>query len=167
MSTSTKVSISCANFWELIFLKDTLAWENFWVRKFSRVKLCVKFFCTFGWCTKIFHLPYIINSIHTQDHNIAEQEERLWMDHWGMEEFVRVCCIWGYYVYRDIWETAVGEELACEREAHNAHDYYAVAVKRRGTTCIIRHLSWKLSRLCSLFLIHVGGTILCTVTLNT
>ena len=67
-----------------------------------------------------------------------------------MEEFERACCTHGFHVFKEIWEAAVGEELACEREPHNAHDRYAVAVKRSGIT--ICHLPWKLSRLCSLFL---------------
>ena len=53
-------------------------------------------------------------------------------------KFVRVCCIRGYHVYRDVLEAAVGEELACEREPRNAHDRYAVAVKRWGV--IIGHM---------------------------
>ena len=43
--------------------------------------------------------------------------------------------------------------LSCEREACNAHDdCNAVAVKVTGTTDIVGHLSWKVSRVCSLFL---------------
>ena len=34
----------------------------------------------------------------------------------------------GYYVYRDIWDAAVGEELKCKREIRNQNDPYAVAV---------------------------------------
>ena len=80
---------------------------------------------------------------------------------WRMEEFERACCIRGYHVYKEVWEAALGEELACEREPHNVHDRYSVAVKRRGI--IIGHLPRKLSRLCSLFL-RRGGAIFCTVT---
>jgi len=29
-----------------------------------------------------------------------------------MEEFKRACCICTYHVYKDIWEAAIGEELA-------------------------------------------------------
>ena len=28
------------------------------------------------------------------------------------EEFERACCICSYHVYKDIWEVAIGEELA-------------------------------------------------------
>ena len=68
-----------------------------------------------------------------------------------MEEFERVCCICGYHVYQEAWEAAVGEELDCERELNNAHDHYAVAVKRMEV--VVGHLSCKLSRLC--LLVHV------------
>ena len=51
------------------------------------------------------------------------------------EELVIELCVRGYYVYKDIWEAAIGEELLCERETRNAKDRYAVAVKRDGTEC--------------------------------
>ena len=38
------------------------------------------------------------------------------------------CCIRGYHVYLDIWEAAVDEELLCQPERSNAHDWYAVAL---------------------------------------
>ena len=48
-----------------------------------------------------------------------------------MEElFEGNCCIWGYHVYKEEWEAAVGELLVCEREPKNASDQYAVAVKK-------------------------------------
>ena len=53
-----------------------------------------------------------------------------------MEEFEREFCIRGYYVYKDIWDAAVGKELLCEREPLNAQDRYAVAVKRGGIIAI-------------------------------
>ena len=56
---------------------------------------------------------------------------------------------------------AVGEELISERETHNSHDHYAVAVKRTGV--IIGHLPRKLSKLCSLFL-RRGASIICTLS---
>ena len=78
-----------------------------------------------------------------------------------MEEVERFCCIRGYHVYREIWEAQMGETLMCEREPHNAHDQYAVAVKKEGT--VIGHLPRKLWRVCSLFM-RRGGTMTCTVT---
>ena len=37
-----------------------------------------------------------------------------------MEELQRPCYIRGYHVYSAVWEAAIEEELACEREPHNA-----------------------------------------------
>ena len=62
----------------------------------------------------------------------------------------RVSCIQGYHVYKDIWDAAIGEVLACEREPRNVEDRYAVAVKKDGT--VIGHLPRTLSRVCSLFI---------------
>ena len=47
---------------------------------------------------------------------------------------------------------AVGEVLSCEREACNAHDRYAVAVKVTGTTDIAGHLPRNVSKVCSFLL---------------
>ena len=70
-------------------------------------------------------------------------------------------CIRGHHVYKDAWEAAVGEELACEKEPHNAHDRYTVAVKRRGV--IIGRLPRKLLSLRLVFP-GWGGMILFTVS---
>jgi len=75
-----------------------------------------------------------------------------------MEEFERACCIRGYHVYKDIWEAAVGKELASVREPNDTHNRYAVGVKRRGI--FIGRLPQKL---CSLFL-RWGGAIFCAVS---
>ena len=48
-------------------------------------------------------------------------------------EYEKACSVRGYHVYREVWEAAVGEVLACEREPRNAEDKYAVAVKKDGT----------------------------------
>lgn len=76
-----------------------------------------------------------------------------------MEDFEGHACIRSYHIYKDIWETADGEELLCEREPHNDHDRYAVAVKKKGG--IIGHLPRKIARVCSL-LLRRGDTIRCT-----
>ena len=78
-----------------------------------------------------------------------------------MEEYEIACCVHGYYVYREIWEAAVGETLICEREPQNGKDRYAVAVKKNET--IVGHLPRKISKLCSLFL-RRGASITCIVT---
>ena len=78
-----------------------------------------------------------------------------------MEEFERPCYIRGYHIYQEVWTAAVGEELVCEREPHNSHHCYSVALKRMEI--IIGHLPRKLSKQCSLFL-RRGGSIFCTVS---
>ena len=42
-----------------------------------------------------------------------------------MEDFEWPCCIRGYHIYKEIWDAAIGEHLACERENSNNHDRYA------------------------------------------
>lgn len=64
-------------------------------------------------------------------------------------------------MYKDIWDTTVGEELECARESSNPADRYAIATKTDGET--VGHIPRKLSRLCVLFL-ERNGVILCTVT---
>ena len=56
----------------------------------------------------------------------------------------------------NIWDSAINEELPCEREVHNAMDHYAVAVIRDDV--VVGHLPKQISRICSLFL-RKGGTI--------
>ena len=55
-----------------------------------------------------------------------------------MEDFEWPCCIRGYHIYKEIWDAAIGEHLACERENSNNHDRYAVAVTKDRT--IVGHL---------------------------
>ena len=52
----------------------------------------------------------------------------------------------GYHDYSAVWEAAIGEELAREREHNDAWDCYAVAVRRNKV--IIGH-SWFSSYICS------------------
>ena len=66
-------------------------------------------------------------------------------------------------VYKDIWQSAVGEMLPRKREPDNHSDRYAVAVIRSET--IVGHLPRKMSKLSSLFLIR-GGSINCIVKLK-
>ena len=49
------------------------------------------------------------------------------------------CCIRGYHVYKDTWDAATGEELACEREVYNTQDCYAVAMKKKAPLLAICH----------------------------
>ena len=53
------------------------------------------------------------------------------------------------HICKDTWEAADGEELLCEREPHNDHDRYAVAVRRKGA--VVGHLPRKTARVCSLW----------------
>ena len=78
-----------------------------------------------------------------------------------MEDYTRNLGVHGFHVYHDIWKTAEGEVLQCERGTGNAKDRYAVAVKKDRT--VIGHLPKKVSRACSLFLRRVGN-IQCSVT---
>ena len=66
----------------------------------------------------------------------------------------------GYHIYKDIWDTMIGEELLCKREPDNRSDRYAVAVKKDGI--IIGHLLRIISRPCSLFL-RRGNKIICRI----
>lgn len=55
----------------------------------------------------------------------------------------------------------MGEQLSCQRETGNNKDRYAVAVLRDCT--IVRHVPWKISAACTLFL-QRKGSIHCVVT---
>ena len=67
----------------------------------------------------------------------------------------------GYHIYKDIWDTLIGEELSCEREGANYADPFAVAVIKDDN--IVGRMPRKISTVCSLFL-RRGGSILCCVT---
>ncbi len=43
-----------------------------------------------------------------------------------MECFRKESCVREYHIYRELWEAAIGEDLACQRECRNATDAYAV-----------------------------------------
>ena len=78
----------------------------------------------------------------------------------AVHEFECESCIRGYHIYKDIWNSTIGEHLICERETLNSTDRYAVAVLKDDI--IIGHLPRVLSRICSLFIVR-GGTITCVV----
>lgn len=79
-----------------------------------------------------------------------------------MEEYEILSCVRGYHEYHRIWTTTMGEELQWERERpRNPRDPYAVVVKKNGI--VVGHLPRKISKICSLFLMH-GGNISCVVT---
>ena len=56
----------------------------------------------------------------------------------------------GYYVYQDIWDVAIHEELVCVREPDNLQDPFTVAVVKSHH--MVGHVPLKISSVCSLFL---------------
>ena len=46
----------------------------------------------------------------------------------AVREFEYESCIRGYHIYKEIWNSTVGEHLICERETLNPTNRYAVAV---------------------------------------
>ena len=64
-------------------------------------------------------------------------------------------------MYKDSWDTSIGEELSCQREAENYTDPFAVAVMKNNN--IVGHVSRKISTVCSLYL-RRGDLIVCRVT---
>ena len=73
---------------------------------------------------------------------------------------VMVC---GYYVYEDIWDAALEEQLPCQREPMNSKDPFVVMVVKSQAT--VGHILRKILLICSMFLRH-GGTICCQVTVS-
>ena len=65
-----------------------------------------------------------------------------------------------YHVYKDMWDTAVGEQLHCKRELGNRQDPFTVVVVRSVVT--VSHIPKKISSVCSMFL-RWGGAIKCKV----
>jgi len=47
----------------------------------------------------------------------------------------------GYHMYKDTWESCIGEELVCKQERHNVHDPFTVEIgfdiaeNRKGCMC--------------------------------
>ena len=63
------------------------------------------------------------------DQGVLIRTLRCWCTHaFGMETFQVQSCMRAYHVYKQIWESAVGEEVDCTRERGNHRDAYAVAV---------------------------------------
>ena len=60
-----------------------------------------------------------------------------------MEVCERNRCVHSNHIYKDIWDTVIGEELRCERELNNRSDRHAVAIKKDGI--IIGHIPRKIS----------------------
>ena len=94
---------------------------------------------------------------HSQTHRLEWELESGLTRQEGMEQSTveRACCVHDYYVYKGIWEAAVGEILACKQEPRNAADQCTVAVKKDGT--IIGHLSRKVSHVYCRCRMYTGG----------
>ena len=78
-----------------------------------------------------------------------------------LESFTNEAMIRGYYVYKDIWEAVLDEEVPCQKELGNLADPFAVAVIRDGV--VVGHVPKKISSVCSLFL-QRNGSITCCVS---
>ena len=61
-------------------------------------------------------------------------------------EYKKVLCMHGYHIYKDIWETTVGETLVWILKPENTHDQNALAVEKHRT--VISHLPQKVSHVC-------------------
>ena len=83
------------------------------------------------------------------------------MAHEDDVEYKENLCVYGYYVYKEIWNATIGEKLVCVIDPSNSHDSYAVAIKKDGTK--IGHLPRKVSHVSTSFLKR-GGRISCTLT---
>ena len=70
----------------------------------------------------------------------------------------------GYYIYKDVWDSEIGERLSCQVERNNRHNTHAVAVIKSSN--VVGHLPRKISLICSLFLRRSGSFIECEVIAN-
>jgi len=69
----------------------------------------------------------------------------------------------GYHIYKEVWPNPfLGEIVRCECEERNAHDPFAVTLKKAGTGTV-GHVPRTISCICTLFL-RQGGAIEATVT---
>ena len=78
-----------------------------------------------------------------------------------MEEFGRDCSIRGYHVCKEILRQLLEKFWSVWESCTTFEIDMLWLWKKMGTA--IRHLPWRLSRVCS-FLLQQGGTISCTVT---
>ena len=60
------------------------------------------------------------------------------------------------HVYKDIWDSHFGEELACRCKRNNIHDPFAVAELKSDV--IVGHISRAISAACYVFLGQAGST---------
>ena len=82
----------------------------------------------------------------------------------GVDSFSIEVMICGCHVYQEIWDPALGEELACQWETVNWQDPFAVAVVRSTPVrTFVGHVPRKISSVCWMFLLG-GGRIHCRVS---
>ena len=74
--------------------------------------------------------------------------------------FTLTSCVYGYHLYKDIWNPTVDETLNCERESRNSQEPYTICLRKDDTT--VGHVPHVVSCICMLFLRH-GGFIEATV----
>ena len=67
----------------------------------------------------------------------------------------------GYHVYKDVWNSNIGEMLPCTIERSNGYDPNAIVVMKGGT--VVGHLPRKISFISKLFLELEGSAIECEV----
>ena len=72
--------------------------------------------------------------------------------HFSFDMIVR-----GHHAYPSMWEAAVGEELACQRERANPKHPFVVAVMKGER--IVGHVPRRISSVCAM-LIRRGGSII-------
>ena len=61
----------------------------------------------------------------------------------------------GYHIYKEIWNTVMeATELPCKREISNAHDPFAIAIKKVTPTgnVTVEHTPRVISSVCSVFI---------------
>ena len=63
-----------------------------------------------------------------------------------MPSFEVEAVVRGYHIYKEIWNSSIGEELFCAREPTNPRDPFAVAVVKSNQT--VGHVPLKISSRC-------------------
>ena len=63
-----------------------------------------------------------------------------------------MCIVYGYHVYKELWEPFLNDEFTTKHQRNNPHDY-AVAVLKTDAE-IVGHLPRELSKIWYLFILH-------------
>ena len=78
-----------------------------------------------------------------------------------MYSFSLTTAVWGFHVYKEVWEPTIDEKLPCKRNIGNSHDMFAVAFKNSSE--VVGHVPRFLLSICLIF-IRRGGEIVCRIT---